>query len=63
LKREDQRDWTLNRGKTRTSKTGPSVDHTTNSTRGKFVCLLIEFLTHFSALMRIQLTLLTCLAF
>ncbi|CAB3983523.1 A disintegrin and metallo ase with thrombospondin motifs 14 [Paramuricea clavata] len=37
LKRDDQRDWTLNRGKTRTSKTGPSVDHTTNSTRGQYI--------------------------
>ena len=36
LKRDDQRDWSLNRGKTRTSRTGPSVDHTTNSTRGRY---------------------------
>ncbi|XP_028397063.1 A disintegrin and metalloproteinase with thrombospondin motifs 3-like isoform X2 [Dendronephthya gigantea] len=37
LKRDDERDWTLNRGRTRTSKTGPSVDHTTNSTRGQYI--------------------------
>lgn len=34
LKRDDQRDWKLNRGKTPTGRTGPSVDHTTNSAQG-----------------------------
>jgi hypothetical protein len=36
LRRDDERDWALNRGKTRTARTGPSVDHTTNTTRGRF---------------------------
>lgn len=37
LKRDDQRDWILNRGRTRTSRTGPSVDHTTKSRNGKYL--------------------------
>lgn len=34
---KDKRDWSSHSGRTKTARTGPSIDHTTNSSRGKYL--------------------------
>lgn len=37
-----QQDWKLNKGKTRSSNTGPSVDHTTNTDQGTYILFFFK---------------------
>lgn len=41
LMAEDDMDWLRNQGNSRVPSTGPSVDHTTNSTTGQLLKLLV----------------------